>query len=496
MKLIESPLFWILMVLVVILGVACTRRAAQHANPDSQDATANPQKEPGFREFVKDPQLWNDLVEEREDVDRKLEEAAKKFSDSEVADAVRWFVLEVKSSRDAWGNLRALRLLGTKTYPELLRLLGDPALRERLAKPTGENLLPEAPFNRICLLLDDPPPEAALLIAPFMGDQSAEIRKDAAAKLGKIGTDETIIPIKKALSDSDEYIRSYAMSGLSTAAEEGRLSDNWRRELFEIIQRMVTSGTNSDSSPQLLFKLDSKRAIVFFLSDPFLNPQSKAMHDVMELLNEQHVVIPRARLLAIIDQIEKTDLNYPHTYQLRETIRALGSHQNKEDLKLLEKFVSHPEKEVAAGAAVGLLSVHGLSDFDKRIWTIVKERGEGALTAQQRHYQAVLMFDAEVNNGGLSQYFFNSGGNEWRTALAGLEAMGSKERLAVLKEAVAKFGPDGPSENRDRRMNQQAKLAKKDDDVFKQLDNRYYNSTEVVDVLIMRYVLKNPEAFR
>lgn len=122
----------------------------------------------------------------------------------------------------------------------------------------------------------------------------------------------------------------------------------------------------------------------------------------------------------------------------------------------------------------------------------IEAQGVAALSVPQRRYNAVLTFDGEVRNGGLSQYFFNSSGDEWRDALAGLDAMELKERTAILREALAKFAPESLSENRKERMLQLSKLAKGDDE----LDTRYYKSKENVDVMATRYVIKNSEAFR
>lgn len=96
----------------------------------------------------------------------------------------------------------------------------------------------------------------------------------------------------------------------------------------------------------------------------------------------------------------------------------------------------------------------------------------------------------------MSQYFFNSSGDTWRDVLTGLEAMGFNERLSVLREAVAKFGKDGLSHERDQRMVQLSKLERKSDASFEALDDRYCRSKEVIDVLAKRYVLKNPDEFK
>lgn len=118
------------------------------------------------------------------------------------------------------------------------------------------------------------------------------------------------------------------------------------------------------------------------------------------------------------------------------------------------------------------------------------------MPAHQRYYIAVFRCDAEINNGGLAQYFVNSSGDNWRDALAGLEAMGSTDRLAVVREAISLFGSDGPSESRDKRQDQLSKLYKKNNSIFEALESRYYDSDEVVEVLATRFVLSHPASFR
>jgi hypothetical protein len=162
----------------------------------------------------------------------------------------------------------------------------------------------------------------------------------------------------------------------------------------------------------------------------------------------------------------------------------------------LEKHLPHGEKIVAEGAANGLLSSYGLEGFQKLIWDVLEKRGIEALTIPQRRYHAFFSLDSQVNNGGFTQYFFNSSGDNWREAVAGLEAMESKERLAILLQAVAKFGKEGPSENRGKRMEQLSRITRNNEKSFGDLDSRYYESTENVSVLFMRYVLKNPAGFR
>ena len=74
--------------------------------------------------------------------------------------------------------------------------------------------------------------------------------------------------------------------------------------------------------------------------------------------------------------------------------------------------------------------------------------------------------------------------------------MGSVERLEILKAATKLFGDTGPSEDRQTRQLQLSKLYKRDDTIFDELDSGYFASSEIVEILATRYVLKNLDGFR
>jgi hypothetical protein len=284
--------------------------------------------------------------------------------------------------------------------------------------------------------------------------------------------------------------------GVRRALDAGRLSNEVARSLLDQLERLISEGTNDYDAPNLLLRIDRPRALQLFFSDRIFTSESKSLSTVLQMLNENDVIVPREKLLELIAKLDSAQLDYPQTSQLEKALHLLGKHQNVDDRDTLRKFLSHADKWVREGAASGMMASHGLADLWNRIGKKVKERGWDSLTAPERRYLAVSVFDSQVRNGGLSQYFFNSYGDDWKDALAGLEAIGSQERLAVLREAVAKFSPGGPLTNRDDRMQQLARLANDDDKLFDALDTRYYESTENLSVLLMWYVLKMPEAFR
>ncbi len=481
---LSSPLFW----LFVVVGGVVTWMvwAVQKREP----------KEWGFKEVVKNPAYWKHSEAYREEVEASVM-AAQGWSDEEIAAATRHFVLEISSIREAWSEFRILGELGDRTHPSLLKLLGDPALYERLVLPTGDNLGPEAPFDRICELLGDAPPEEAIdLLSPFLDDPSPRIRKNASLAIAKTGATQIAPLVRKAFGDSDEYVRSYALMGLEFALNRAKWAANLPDELFPDVETLLREGKNADDASNVLFRLNPERAKSFFLSAEVFQADSQILHKALEKLADAKVLIDRDRLLGLISQLDSAGNQYPQTWALGEALRLLGQHADPEDRGFLETWVDHAEARVAKGAAAGLLRSHGLEGCDQRIWETEKQSGYESLTMPQRHYRAVFMCDAEILNGGLAQYFVNPSGDQWRDAMAGFEAMGSKERLAILREAIAFFGPDGPSENHSKRQAQLSWLYKKNDAIFDGLDSRYFKSAEVTAVLLTRYVLAHPDGFR
>jgi len=284
--------------------------------------------------------------------------------------------------------------------------------------------------------------------------------------------------------------------GLRWAIKNHRLNEQCARELYEDIAQLVISGKNGDKSAYLLLHIDQTRATELFLSERVFTPSALSLHEALEALADERIAVPRDQLLTLIADLEKSEMKYPKTHALGESLRLLGQHKFAGDRPFLEARTSSSEPRVAVGAAAGLIASFDLEGFEQRIWDEVNTKGFSALEPAQKQYLAVLMYDGEVNNGGLSQYFFNSSGDHWREALAGLEAMGFSERLTVLREAVSKFGKDGPFQDRARRQEELAKLARKNDALFDALDDRYYKSKEVIEMLTMRYVLKNPDSFK
>lgn len=346
------------------------------------------------------------------------------------------------------------------------------------------------------LLRERPPAEIVPLLIPFLNHPSEAIRKDVACVIATVGAPLIIEPIRKAFLDTDDYVGSYAMMGLRRAMDGRHLEDRCKIELFSDLQELISAGKNGDKAAELLLDFDTPRATEFLLSPAVFSPDSPSLHHALNAMAERKIRVPHDRLLALIQQLEASELEYPRTYALGAALRLVGLHQSPDDLSLLQSRTAHTDQTIAEGAAGGLLASHGLEGFREKIWNEESNGGVPALSIPQQHFSAVTDLDAEVNNGGHSQYFVNSSGDQWKQALAGLEAMGCTERAAILREAVRTFGASGPSIDRKARQEELSKLARKDDELFDALDSRYYESKEIIDVFATRYVIANADSFK
>lgn len=425
MTLLRSPLFWLLVAVVAVLAVFIIQRTSARGSW-------------GFKELVKNPDLWDEMSEGQHEVEKETQ-AAQNWSVEQVVRAIRHFVFDVKTGRDAWGERRVLDSLGARAHPAIIGILRDASVRPKLTVPTGTDLLPEAPLNRLCdLMAEHPPAEVAELLVPFLDDPSSEIRKDVALVIGNVGTPSVIDPMRKAFSDADEYVRSYALMGLQRAVKGEHLDDRCKRELFSDLQQLIARGENADNATGLLLDFETERATDFFLSETVFTPSSKSLHEALEAIADRKIPVPRDRLLALINELEESKLEYPRTYALGEALRLLGQHQKSGDHAFLEARTKHAEDRVAEGAASGLLAAHGLEGFRQRLWDKESADGFAALSIPQQYFSAVSVLDGEVNNGGYSQYFVNSSGDYWKEALAGLERWASWNALqSSVKRSIS-----------------------------------------------------------
>ena len=175
-----------------------------------------------------------------------------------------------------------------------------------------------------------------------------------------------------------------------------------------------------------------------------------------------------------------------------EVLRLIGHHRLAKDEARLRFYMGEENKELVAGAAKGLLALHGL-DKAGSISRLDFLPEDAPLPIRQ--YHAIHQLNDQVIHRDFREFFMETSGNSWQVALTGLEEAGSCEKLAILKAAVALFGSEAPSSDQALRREQLAALARESEWPFKTHDDLFAESKEHLPLLLTRLVLKHEAVF-
>ena len=138
----------------------------------------------------------------------------------------------------------------------------------------------------------------------------------------------------------------------------------------------------------------------------------------------------------------------------------------------------------------GTNSFDVLGALHYRIGQKADTRGEGSLTDAERRILAAYWVEAEVNNGGFDQYFFNSAGDNADAAWEGLKEMGATGAAALLERAMAIFPGGKPPTDRFKRQEVMQQIAGKSKPVWEQCDSEFYKLKESISDLSFAYAKK------
>ena len=117
------------------------------------------------------------------------------------------------------------------------------------------------------------------------------------------------------------------------------------------------------------------------------------------------------------------------------------------------------------------------------------------LSEAERIFYITQMLEIEVNNGGFSQFFFNSSGDFSNELVSAFTAIGANKTAAICQKAIDAFGCDIPV-NRDERIELLNELENDNiDKVFDECDDAFFSYEEDLNELNYNFVMKNKEQF-
>jgi hypothetical protein len=124
-----------------------------------------------------------------------------------------------------------------------------------------------------------------------------------------------------------------------------------------------------------------------------------------------------------------------------------------------------------------------------------ERKGLGAFSRAERFVYAVQGMMREVNNGGWSQFFFNSSGELAPDLAPALEAIGAPRNLSIARRALQLYGTPASlgADDRARRLSEVTRDG--EDNPWEALEDEFYENPEDLDALLLRFIAAHPAEF-
>ena len=117
------------------------------------------------------------------------------------------------------------------------------------------------------------------------------------------------------------------------------------------------------------------------------------------------------------------------------------------------------------------------------------------LSDAERIFYITQTLETEVNNGGFSQFFYNSSGDFSNELVGAFTAIGANTTASICQKAIDAFGRDIPVD-RDERQEMLDELESDElDEILEECDDAFFAYEDDLNELNYNFVAKNKEQF-
>lgn len=117
------------------------------------------------------------------------------------------------------------------------------------------------------------------------------------------------------------------------------------------------------------------------------------------------------------------------------------------------------------------------------------------LTDQQKLFYLNQNLEREINNGGFNQYFCNSSGDNAHETILSLKAIGADKTADILQKAIDQFPNKTVPKDRDERTELVEQIEEVADEVWSDLDQKFYEYEDDLNTLNIEYIKKHKDFF-
>ena len=118
-----------------------------------------------------------------------------------------------------------------------------------------------------------------------------------------------------------------------------------------------------------------------------------------------------------------------------------------------------------------------------------------ALSEAERIFYITQTLEMEVNNGGFSQFFYNSSGDFSNELVGAFTAIGANATAAICQKAISAFGRDIPVDRDEREEMLDELGSDKIDEILEECDSAFLDYEDNLNELNYNFVMKNKKSF-
>ena len=117
------------------------------------------------------------------------------------------------------------------------------------------------------------------------------------------------------------------------------------------------------------------------------------------------------------------------------------------------------------------------------------------LSDAERIFYITQTLEMEVNNGGFSQFFYNSSGDFTDELVGAFTAIGANTTAAICQKAINAFGRDIPADTEDRREMLDEMESDELNEILEECDDAFFAYEDDLNELNYNFAMKNKEQF-
>lgn len=437
----------------------------------------------GFEEYVKQPSLFQEEAREMEQAD-----SAPPPTDRELAALVS----AMSKRRLEYKELQKLKKAGDKIVPLLLNAMRD---EQFLFHRYGKSVLDGSSIKTSLDLLEPFSLPKASVLEPALRHPDEWIRREALYHLGRCGNDDAIEALEAGLKDGSKWCRRGTLSGLECLNNSPRGSKQFRGALFDAVVPLLGDKEFdvAAEAPRTVLALDLERGKRILLGKDVFHSENRRIDDILKAFKDMEVPVPGPQLRSLLAGIKNKAKDFPFDWAYADGLILLARAEGTRAKDLIDDAQDWGDERVKEGAATATEIAAGITNAFGFVYAIYERKGIKGLSKPQLYYFVLWELDAEVRNGGFSQYYFNSSGELAIYAVEAAEAVGASKLAGIIQKANDLFGKKGPDADRIKRMEQLSKVELK---VLEALDSQYYKCSERLSELLPRFAASHAEVFK